>query len=192
MNLNEYTSGVYNLLKKIKEEEVEKLIRAIEVAYKDDRAVFIFGNGGSGANASHICEDLGKGILSDLNTQKRLKVISLTDNTPYILAWANDNGYDSIFMEQLKNLARPDDLAIGISGSGNSQNVVRAIEYANNNSINSFGLTGFSGGTLKTIAQNVLHIDSYDMGAVECLHLLVFHYVIDALREKYKLAGTAK
>ena len=93
--------------------------------------VFVCGNGGSGSNASHFCEDLGKGTLRredfDNDRKKRLRILSLTDNTPYILAWGNDEGFDRVFVEQLKNLARPGDLLIAISGSGNSPNVLRAV-----------------------------------------------------------------
>src|SRR5262245_2608608 len=99
--------------------EVRSLAEEIFACYQNDQTVFLCGNGGSGSNASHFCEDLGKGTLSrqdfDNDQKKRLRVISLTDSTPYILAWANDEGFERVFLEQLKNLARPDDLLIAIS-----------------------------------------------------------------------------
>ena len=123
--------------------------RSIEDAYHAGRFVFIIGNGGSGANASHLCEDLAKCTLRDFENQKRLKVLSLTDNTAGIMAWGNDEGYDRIFIEQLKNLASPGDVLLAISGSGNSPNILRAVEWANANGMTTVGITGFGGGKLK-------------------------------------------
>src|SRR5262245_31093591 len=102
----------------------------------------------------------------DNDAKRRLKILSLTDNTPYILAWANDEGYDRVFVEQLKNLASPGDLLIAISGSGNSPNVLRAVEWANAHGLGTFGLTGFSGGKLRELAHEGLHVPIADMGIV--------------------------
>lgn len=153
--------------------------------YEQGRFVFLCGNGGSGSNASHFCEDLGKGTLrredySD-DAKKRLKVVSLTDNTAYIMAWANDEGYERIFVEQLKNLAAPDDLLVALSGSGNSPNVLRAVEWAVQHDLHTFALTGFDGGKLRGIAHQGLHVSLHDMGMVESIHLAVFHWVLDNL-----------
>ena len=106
----------------------------------------------------------------------------MTDNTPYILAWGNDVGFERIFVEQLKNLAGPGDLLVAISGSGNSPNVLRAVEWANGQGMNTFGCTGFSGGKLRTLAQKSLHVPLDDMGIVETIHLAAFHWVVDNLR----------
>lgn len=168
--------------------EMQALADAIHDCYRNDRFVFICGNGGSGSNASHFCEDLGKGTLRredfDNDNKKRLKVISLTDNTPYILAWGNDEGFDRVFVEQLKNLASPGDLLVAISGSGNSPNILRAVDWANKKGLNTFGCTGFSGGKLKTVAQHNLHVPLDDMGIVESIHLTAFHWVLDHLYRK--------
>ena len=130
-------------------ESIETMGRHIHSAWLDGRFVFICGNGGSGANASHFCEDLGKSSLDprDFNNDEmtRLKVLSLTDNTPYILAWGNDEGFERIFVEQLKNFASPGDMLISISGSGNSPNVLRAVEWANSHGLTTWGVTGFDG-----------------------------------------------
>ncbi len=130
MSLENYLDLITTLLHSINPQEVQALVDAIVDAYQNERFVFIIGNGGSGANASHLCEDLGKGTLSDFENQKRLKVLSLTDNTSYILAWANDEGYERIFVEQLKNLAQPGALLIAISGSGNSARTLRPASSA--------------------------------------------------------------
>ena len=186
MSLKSYVSGFAELLGKIDPAEVEALAGALEDAYREGRAVFLIGNGGSGSAASHFCEDLGKGTLVDFDKQKRLRVMSLTDNAPYILAWANDVGYDCIFSEQLKNLAREGDLLVAISGSGNSPNVLKAVEYAHQAGMRTFGITGFDGGRLRKEARQSLHVPSFNMGAVEAAHAVVFHYLLDALRERFK------
>ena len=166
--------------------EVDALVDAIADAHRDGRFVFIIGNGGSGANASHLCEDLGKGTLTDFENQKRIKVLSLTDNSAYILAWGNDTSYDRIFLEQLRNIAGPGDLLIAISGSGNSPNVLRAVEWANDHGMKTFGATGFDGGQLRQIAHACFHVPCADMGIVEAVHSIFFHYLVDALRERIR------
>jgi D-sedoheptulose 7-phosphate isomerase len=171
--------------------EVQALADAIYDCYQHRRIVFLCGNGGSGSNASHFCEDLGKGTLSreTMNDDRktRLRVLSLTDNTPYILAWGNDEGFERVFVEQLKNLANPGDLLIAISGSGNSPNVLRAVEWANKNGLTTFGCTGFGGGKLRTLAQKGLHVPLDDMGIVESIHLTAFHWVVDNLHKRISL-----
>ncbi|MEW6236936.1 MAG: SIS domain-containing protein [Candidatus Omnitrophota bacterium] len=189
MTLDAYLDEFAQLMRKVDPAEAQALVDAIEEAYKNDAFVFIIGNGGSGANASHFCEDLGKGTLSDFENQKRLKVMSLTDNTPYILAWANDTSYENVFVEQLKNFGHPGALLIAISGSGNSPNVIKAVEYANAHGMKTFGMSGYDGGKLRKIAQQDLHVPSYNMGALEAVHGVYMHYVLDVLRERFK--GTA-
>jgi D-sedoheptulose 7-phosphate isomerase len=171
--------------------EVKALADAIYRCYEDRRFVFVIGNGGSGSSASHFCEDLGKCTLRredfDNDSKKRLRILSLTDNTPYILAWANDEGFERVFVEQLKNLASPGDLLIAISGSGNSPNVLRAVEWANRHDLRTFGCTGFSGGKLRTLAQQGLHVPLDDMGVVDSIHLTAFHWVVDNLHARISL-----
>ena len=173
--------------------ETEALADAIHRAYEDGNFVFICGNGGSGSNASHLCEDLGKSSLTrDKFTDdsvKRLKVLSLTDNTPYILAWGNDEGFDRIFVEQLKNLASPGDVLIAISGSGNSPNVLNAVDWANRRGLETFGVTGFTGGKLRALARNGVHVPCDDMGIVECVHLQLFHWALDDLHGRINEVG---
>ncbi|MBV8878507.1 MAG: SIS domain-containing protein, partial [Planctomycetaceae bacterium] len=154
--------------------------------YQSGRFVYIIGNGGSGANASHLCEDLGKGTLHDFEKQRRLKVMSLTDNTPYILAWGNDTAYDRIFVEQLKNFVEKGAVLIAISGSGNSPNVISCIEYANAHGMKTLGVTGYDGGKLKKIAHHNVHVPSFNMGMVESVHSTLFHYLLDVCYHKFK------
>src|SRR4029453_17458620 len=136
-------------LDKIDPAQVQNLADKIFECYQHNRFVFVIGNGGSGSNASHLCEGLGKCTLRredfENDKKKRLRILSLTDNTPYILAWANDEGFDQIFVQQLRNLASPGDLLVAISGSGNSPNVLKAVEWANRHEVETFGCTGFGG-----------------------------------------------
>ena len=147
LDIDSYFERCSTELHKLNQSDIKSLADSIFEAYQTGACVFICGNGGSGANASHFCEDLGKSTLRPTDFEndsvKRLKVLSLTDNTPYILAWANDEGYDRIFVEQLKNLAGPDDVLVAISGSGNSPNVLRAVDWANKHNMKTCGITGF-------------------------------------------------
>src|SRR6185295_624392 len=192
----QFLARVAEELGRINPAEVSALADAVYSCYQRDATVFICGNGGSGSNASHLCEDLGKGSLRredfDNDKKRRLRVLSLTDNTPYILAWANDEGFERVFVEQLKNLASAGDLLIAISGSGNSPNILRAVEWANRHGVSTFGCTGFSGGKLRTLAQQGLHVPLDDMGIVESIHLTAFHWVVDDLHRRLSESpGTA-
>ena len=180
-----FLTRVSEELAKIEPAEIEKLAELIWDVYQAGRYVYVIGNGGSGSNASHFCEDMGKGTLDrkffDDDSKRRLKILSLTDNTPYITAWGNDEGFDRVFVEQLKNLASPGDLLVAISGSGNSPNILRAVEWANLHGLKTFGCTGYSGGKLRSLAQSGLHVALDDMGIVESIHLTAFHWVVDDL-----------
>ena len=172
--------------------EIQALADVMHAKYLSGNMIFVIGNGGSGSNASHFCEDIGKGTLKlpeDLtnDTKKRFRVLSLTDNTPYLLAWGNDEGFDRVFVEQLKNLASPGDLLIAISGSGNSKNILSAVEWANRSGLSTFGVTGFTGGHLRGLAKQGLHVPLDDMGVVETLHLAAFHWVVDDLHRRISM-----
>jgi D-sedoheptulose 7-phosphate isomerase len=177
LEARDYLKAVERELQKLDPQELDHLAHAVHQRYLTGRFVYLIGNGGSGANASHLCEDLGKGTAPE-NEGRRLKILSLTDNTPYILAWANDASFERIFVEQLKNLGEPGDLLIAISGSGNSPNILRAVEWANDHGIDTFGMTGFCGGKLRRLAKQCLHVPTHDMGVVESLHVVAFHYVV--------------
>jgi D-sedoheptulose 7-phosphate isomerase len=162
-------------------------------AWREDQFVYVFGNGGSGTTASHFAEDLGKSTLraKDLldESKKRLKVLSLTDNAGWLMAVGNDLSYDQIFVQQLMNYGRAGDLVIAISGSGNSKNVLNAVEWANRHGLKTFGLTGYNGGKLKAIQQDGLHIKLDDMGMVESIHLSLFHWVLNDLYARINAEG---
>ena len=189
----QYLQRLGEELTRVDPSALRALSDAIHACYRRGRFVFVIGNGGSGSNASHFCEDVGKGSLTradyENDAKKRVKILSLTDNTPYILAWGNDEGFDRVFVEQLKNLASPGDLLVAISGSGNSPNILRAVEWANRHDLHTFGCTGFTGGKLRTLARQCLHVPLDDMGIVETVHLAAFHWVVDDLHRRIGLDG---
>jgi len=178
-------------LLRIDPKEIKALADAIYDCYEKGRFVFVIGNGGSGSNASHFCEDMGKCTLLrqdlDNDKKKRLRILSLTDNTPYILALGNDEGFERVFVEQLKNLASPGDLLVAISGSGNSPNIIKAVDWANRNGLKTFGCTGYNGGKLRALAHQGLHVPLDDMGIVESIHLTAFHWVVGNLHKRISL-----
>jgi D-sedoheptulose 7-phosphate isomerase len=185
LGAKDYLDRVCREIQSVDLGQLETISQIIEDAYRDGRFVFIIGNGGSGSTASHLSEDLAKCTLRDFENQRRLRVLSLTDNTAGIMAWGNDEGYDRIFVEQLKNLASPGDVLFAISGSGNSPNIIKAVEWANAHGMTTVGLTGFAGGKLKAMNHHNLHAGIDDMGIVESLHLVYFHWIIDDLNRRF-------
>jgi D-sedoheptulose 7-phosphate isomerase len=183
LNSSDYLSRLETEIRRIDQSALKHWADLIYEAWERDRFVFILGNGGSGTSASHMAEDLGKSTLrpEDLHdeSKKRLKVLSLTDNGGWIMAVGNDVGYEDIFLQQLMNYGRPDDVVIAISGSGNSPNVLKAVDWANRHGLKTFGLTGYSGGKLKQMQHSGLHVDLNDMGMVESIHLCLFHWVLN-------------
>jgi D-sedoheptulose 7-phosphate isomerase len=191
LDVRPFLERVGQELLRVEPAEIKRLADLMYDCYERGRFIFLCGNGGSGSNASHFCEDIGKGTLRredfDNDNKKRVRIVSLTDNTPYILAWGNDEGFERVFVEQLKNLAGPGDLLIAISGSGNSPNILRAVEWANRHGLTTFGCTGFSGGKLRTLAHHNFHVPLDDMGIVESIHLTAFHWVVDHLHKRISL-----
>jgi D-sedoheptulose 7-phosphate isomerase len=183
LNVHEYFDRLHQELDRVDRSQIEQMADLIYEAWQNEKFVFIFGNGGSGTTATHMSEDLGKSTLreQDLHdeSRKRLKVMSLTDNLGWIMAVGNDLAYDQIFVQQLMNYGSPGDLVIAISGSGNSPNVLKAVDWANRHGLKTFGLTGFAGGKLKQMAQAGLHVPLTDMGMVESIHLCLFHWVLN-------------
>ena len=159
----------------------------IAVTFRTGRRILIAGNGGSAATASHMMCDLAKTTLGkgkSLST-KRLKAIALTDNVPAITAWGNDVSYDVIFAEQLRNLAEPGDLLIVISASGNSPNILAALEAARDLGVNTLGLLGFDGGRAKEMCDWSVVVPSptHNYGIVEDAHCTVMHWLTEQLKQ---------
>jgi D-sedoheptulose 7-phosphate isomerase len=163
-------------------EHVNKIVDLLLTARTENKTIYVMGNGGSASTASHFVGDLSKGTI--VEGFPRFRVVALTDNIPNLLAWGNDSCYEDIFIEQLKNLLNPGDVVIGISGSGNSENVIRAIQYANDQGAVTIGWSGFSGGKLKDIAQIPLVVPSHYMQRIEDIHLLLEHLITSLIREE--------
>lgn len=186
MDFKSYKKLVTDTMDSVEQAEIDNFIELIVDAYKNDKFVFVIGNGGSSANASHLAQDLAKGTKVHPEHEIRLKALSLTDNTPFLTAQANDEGYDTIFQQQLVTYAKSGDLVIAISGSGNSPNIIKAIDWANSNGMVTIGVTAYDGGKLYKIAQHKLHVPLNEMCTAESIHSIVFHYAILELRERFK------
>ena len=188
LDVGDYLDRLRVELARVDRDAVRQLADLIYRAWEDERFVFLFGNGGSATTCSHLAEDLGKNCLDDdaldhrsHRTHRRLKILSLADNTGWLTALANDLGYEQVFVQQLMHYAGPGDLAVAVSGSGNSPNVLAAVDWANRHGLRTFGLTGYDGGQLKRIQQAGLHVDLDDMAMVESIHLAVGHWIVDDL-----------
>jgi D-sedoheptulose 7-phosphate isomerase len=179
-----YFSRLSETLKKLDIQVIEQFVDALLQARDNENTVFIFGNGGSAATASHVTGDFLKGISYELD--KRFRVICLSDNTSGITAISNDLGYEDIFVEQLKAFLKKNDLVIGISGSGNSVNVVKAIEYASVQGAKTVAMCGFQGGRIKELADLVIHVPVHDMEITEDIHIIIFHAIKQVLIKKLK------
>ena len=163
-------------------EDFERLVDLMLLAHRNDNAVYAMGNGGSAASASHFVCDINKGVCGGL--PKRIRAMCLNDNVPTVLAYANDTSYDLIFVEQLKKFLKPRDVVMAISGSGNSKNVLAAVEYANMLGAITVGLAGFDGGKLTQIAGIPIVIPVDDMQKTEDMHMILIHMLTQILREK--------
>jgi D-sedoheptulose 7-phosphate isomerase len=165
-------------LKAIDTIDLEKVNQAIAVlaeARDEDRQIFICGNGGSASAASHFACDIVKG--ASFQRTKRFRIMALTDSLPTLTAYSNDVSYECVFAEQLKNFARPGDVVIAISGSGNSPNVLRAIEYGNSIGCRTIALSGRDGGKLGPMAQLNIQVSHPHMGRIEDGHLIILHMI---------------
>ncbi len=165
--------------------DAEAVVKAADVlldAYDRQRTVFICGNGGSASTASHMAADFGKNAVAA--GKPRLRVISLNDNMAWFSSLANDLGYANVFVEQMENLLGPGDVLVTLSASGNSENVVKAAEFARARGGRVVALVGFTGGKLARMADAVVHLRSDDYGPVEDGHLVLNHIFTEALRER--------
>lgn len=170
-----YLNRLSGLLEKVNVGELEKFVVELGRARERGANIFVFGNGGTASTASHFACDMNKS--ASYKRAKKFKFICLNDNLPTILAYANDVSYADVFIEQLKNLHKKADMVIGVSASGDSENVIKAVKYARGQGGVTFGICGFEGGKLKDAAEKCLVIKSRDMQQIEDLHLIIFHCV---------------
>ncbi len=180
-----YLHGLRSVLDDLPLDDVQALIDALSDAYEGGRRVFVVGNGGSAATASHMACDLGKTVLGHgpLLPTKRFRAIALTDNVPLITAWGNDTHYSTVFAEQLRNLAEPGDLLIVITASGNSPNILEAVKAAHELGVRPIGLLGFDGGAVKGLLHGAVVIESTNYGHIEDAHMILTHLVTDYFKQ---------
>ncbi len=176
---NNYFVRLRAALDLIPQTELELLSDALMVAWKERRQVFIFGNGGSAGNAIHLANDYLYGISRQMG--KALRVHALPANSAILTCLANDEGYDSIFVQQLAVLANPGDVVIALSGSGNSPNILSALQYCRENQLQSFAILGFTGGKAKSLAHHAIHVPIEDMQISEDLQLVIGHLMMQWL-----------
>jgi D-sedoheptulose 7-phosphate isomerase len=187
-SLNEHFSSYFEkvseTLAKIDIRAISKFIDRIYECYDRGNTIYIFGNGGSAATASHVAGDFMKGISFGL--EKRFKVLCLNDNIPSLTAISNDLTYDEVFYEQLKTFLKKDDVVIGISGSGNSANIIKAVNYARGLGATVVGFCGYKGGKLKELADILILAPVNDMEITEDIHIIIFHSIKQVLNRKLK------
>lgn len=191
MDYKKYIVNYFSCEKKVIDQldinVLNKAINEIVSAYEREGNIYIFGNGGSAATASHFANDFNKGISE--YTEKKFRFICLNDNYPTVMAIANDIGYEEIFRFQLRGRLRKDDLVIGISGSGNSMNVVNALEYAKENGIRTIGITGYTGGKVGKIVDISMHVPIHNMQITEDLHMVFDHMIMTVLYQAWGING---
>jgi D-sedoheptulose 7-phosphate isomerase len=181
-DVRDYLDRLVTTLERLPADAIESLSELLYRAYTDGKQVFILGNGGSASTASHMACDLGKNTIGP--NMRRFRIMSLNDNIPLLTALSNDLGYENMFAEQLQNLIQPGDVLIVLSGSGNSPNVLRAMEYARSQSAEVAALLGFGGGRAAELADLNVLVDSDDYGVVEDAHLIINHILVEHFRQR--------
>jgi D-sedoheptulose 7-phosphate isomerase len=196
---NSYRDYLADLKNVIDQFPIQNAVRAAEIlfaAYQSDHTVFLFGNGGSAALASHMAADLGKCTHFPgpewIAPVKRLKALSVTDNTPLLTAWANDTSYDNVFAGQIENFIQESDVAFAISGSGNSPNVVRALELARQKGATTVGLVGCGGGKMQALLDCAILVPCHNMQQVEDGHVILSHMIFLDLKRRIESEARAR
>jgi D-sedoheptulose 7-phosphate isomerase len=176
-HVNDYVGRLQVALDALPRDAVAELGEILFRAYRNDKQVFVIGNGGSASTASHMAADLAKNTI--LPNMRRFRIHSLNDNMSLMSALANDLGYEHVFSEQLKNSVRAGDVVVVISGSGKSPNVLNAMRYAHRQSATVVALLGFDGGPARELADLAIVVDSRDYGVIEDIHLIINHMLVE-------------
>lgn len=174
--ISTYLETEKDVLSNLNVQEINKVINLLEEKLAGENTIYIFGNGGSAATASHFQNDFNKGISE--YTDKKFRFLCLNDNIATMMAIANDIGYEEVFRFQLEGKLKPGDLCIGISGSGNSPNVIHAVQYAKSQGNQVIGITGYDGGKLKELADYSLHVPIKSMQITEDVHMIFDHLIM--------------
>ena len=188
LDLSAYLADLKGILDNLSLSQISRAADILFECFQADHTVFAFGNGGSGALASHLVTDLGKGTHfpgpPEMETFRRMKAIAVTDNMPMVTAWANDTLYEDVFMRQIENFLKPGDVAVAISGSGNSPNVLKALEFARRAGATTIGLGGFGGGKMKSLLDCPIIVPSNNMQQVEDSHVIITHMIFLDLKSR--------
>jgi len=176
LHAKQYFDELQGVVADLSHDSIDQIADTLLMAYESERSLYLFGNGGSAALASHFACDLGKGTAY-CNGGKRFRVLSLTDNLPTLTAWANDSGFEDIYSEQLRNFVQPHDVAFAISASGNSKNVLNALRIGREAGARTVGLSGFDGGKMKSMCDMCIVVPSNNMLIIEDLHLAMAHSI---------------
>jgi len=184
LDIERYLDKLKDVINYLNIQEIDEIIDRLIAVYTRGGSIYIFGNGGSASTASHLVNDFNKGLCENFN--KKFRFQCLNDNISSLLAIANDLSFNDVFKEQLKNVLTQNDLVIAISGSGNSKNVIKAIEFANEKGVETIGLIGYNGGKLKEIANYYIHAPINDMQKVEDIHLIIGHLMMCALKHYFE------
>jgi D-sedoheptulose 7-phosphate isomerase len=189
--VREYIEAVTTALNRLDPAEVSAVIEELWSAYQADRQIFILGNGGSASTSSHMATDLAKGTRGYRGDApvRPVRALSLTDNTALISAWANDVGFEHVFLGQLQTHLRLGDAIVALSASGNSPNILAAIHFAREAGARTIGLTGFGGGALNGLVDRGIVVDSRDYGVVEDVHLQIGHMIAHCFRQRIAAGG---
>jgi D-sedoheptulose 7-phosphate isomerase len=190
MSSREYIKSFFEEIKECIAEldigKIEQIADVLHSAWKNDKQVFILGNGGSASQASHMAADISKNTLGRVYDPriKRFRIMALTDNVSLMTAYANDVGYEEVFSQQLRNLINEHDVLIVITGSGNSPNVIRAVEYARECNTITIGLLGFDGGKVRSMLDYEITVNSKNYGVIETVHPAIHHLMVGYFRQK--------
>jgi D-sedoheptulose 7-phosphate isomerase len=180
-----YLDELGNILDQLPQDQIAQIIHTLEQARMERRQIFLIGNGGSAATASHFANDLLKSTVTE--GKPRMKVIALTDNIPIMMAYANDCDYETIFSEQLDALAAPGDIVVAFSGSGRSPNVIRALDLARERGLTTIGVTGRDGGEMRERCDICLIAPCQPMEQIEDVHVVLCHLIYSAIRDQAPL-----
>lgn len=179
--IDHYLVSLEEVIRRIDRQEIWAVVNVLMKAWRSQKQVFLLGNGGSSATASHMANDLNKYTIVD--GKPRFKAIALSDNVPLMTAWGNDSAYEDIFVEQLVNFLEPGDVVLGISCSGNSANVIKALQVARDSDAVTVGFTGDDGGQLKALVDHCIFIPSPHIGQQEDGHMILDHVIASTLKE---------
>lgn len=185
--ISDYLAAHKRTIDTLSVDGIARCIEILRVAHKEDRQIFVIGNGGSAANSSHFATDLGKGSSDAVG--KRFRILSLTDNVSWMTAIGNDYHFDDAFVRQLNNYARPGDVLIAVSVSGNSPNIVKALEWSNQHDLKTIALVGAKRGKAADLAKEVLVVGDTHYGRVEDAQMHILHILCYAFMERPELTA---